>query len=149
MQAVRGDFLLSSDPELLDFDVIHEFLVQAYWCPGIPRALVEQAAKNSRPIGVYRCPRPNARQQVGYLRVLTDFTSFAYLMDVFVLEAARGQGLAQWMVQTVLDDPLMQEVRSWMLVTRDAHALYRKFGFDGLESPGRFMRRAVPPRWQA
>ena len=148
MQALRGDFLLSSDPELLDFDVIHGFLSQAYWCPGIPRALVEQAAKHSRPIGVYRC-RADGRQQVGYLRVLTDFTSFAYLMDVFVLDEARGQGLAQWMVRTVLDDPLMQEVRSWMLVTRDAHELYRKFGFDGLESPDRFMRRPVTPSWQA
>ncbi len=148
MQAIRGDFLLSSDPELLDFDVVHGFLSQAYWSAGIPRALVEQAAKHSRPYGLYHCPGVNARRQAGYMRLITDFTATAYVSDVFVLEEFRGRGLAKWMVGTVLADPLMREVRSWMLGTRDAHELYRQFGFGGLDDPRRFMRRAVPPSWR-
>ena len=148
MQAVRDDFLLSSDPDLLDFDIIHGFLSQAYWSVGIPRALVEQAARHSRPYGLYHCPTAHERRQVGYLRLVTDFTAFAYLADVFVLDHVRGQGLAKWMVRTMLDDPALQEVRGWMLATQDAHELYRKFGFDALETPRRFMRRNVPPSWK-
>ncbi len=145
MQSERGDYMVSDDRALLDFGIIHDFLRRSYWSPGIPRTLVEQAAAHSTPFGLYR-RGPDRTEQVGYMRVLSDFAAFAYLMDGSVLEAFRGQGLARWMVQSVMADALFQDVRSWMLVTRDAHDLYRTLGFNEVD-PGRYMRRATTPGW--
>jgi GNAT superfamily N-acetyltransferase len=146
MRAERGDYWVSNDRALLDFGVIHDFMRQSYWSPGIPRALVEQAAAHSTPFGLYRRTGPDRHEQIGYMRILSDFTALAYLMDVFVLETFRGQGLGRWMVQTAMADAAFQDVRSWMLVTRDAHELYRRLGFSEVD-PGRYMRRAVTPGW--
>jgi molybdopterin-guanine dinucleotide biosynthesis protein A len=139
-------YCVSADPALLDFDVIHAFLRGSYWSTGIPRALVEQAASHSTPFGLYRRTAATRPEQIGYLRVLSDTVSFAYLMDVFVLEAFRGQGLARLLVQTAMADARFQEVRTWLLATRDAHGLYRKLGFNEVE-PGRYMRRSFLPGW--
>ncbi len=146
MQVERGDYRVSDDRALLDFEMIHDFLRQSYWSPGIPRALVEQAAAHSTPFGLYHRAGPDRYEQVGYMRILSDFAAFAYLMDVFVLEAFRGRGLAQWMVRTAMADASFQDVRSWLLVTRDAHGLYRRLGFSEVD-PGRYMRRAITPAW--
>jgi ribosomal protein S18 acetylase RimI-like enzyme len=148
MQVERGDYVLSDDRARLDFDMIHDFLRRSYWSPGIPRSLVEQAAAHSTPFGLYRRAGPDQHEQIGYMRVLSDFAAFAYLMDVFVLETFRGQGLARWMVQAAMADASFQDVRSWMLVTRDAHGLYRRLGFSEVD-PGRYMRRTVTPGWLA
>jgi GNAT superfamily N-acetyltransferase len=147
MHLVRDAYLLSDDRALLDFDVIHGFLKGAYWAPGVPRAVVEGAARHSHPFGLYLRDEADGLRQIGYGRVLTDYTSMAHLLDVFVLAGFRGQGLAQWMVGAVLAEPGFAEIRTWMLGTRDAHALYRRFGFLEVE-PGRYMARRVLQPWQ-
>jgi GNAT superfamily N-acetyltransferase len=128
-------------PEHTDFDTVHSWLASSYWSPNIPREKVERAAKNSKlVINAYRDGR-----QVGYCRVISDLTSFAWLCDVFVDESARGQGVAKTMVQAALDDPDHQDMRRWMLGTRDAHTLYEQFGFGPLEDPARWMIKRQSP----
>ena len=136
----RGAHEISTDPARLDFDVIHGFLATSYWSPGIPRETVERAARGSFAFGLYETSGNGARQ-VGYARVITDRTTFAYLADVFVLPEHRGQGLARWLVEVITAHPELQGLRRWMLVTRDAHALYAQVGFAPLAAPERVMER--------
>jgi GNAT superfamily N-acetyltransferase len=147
-QTAAGDYRVSDDRSLLDFDTIHEFLARSYWSPGIPRSVVERAAAHSTPFGLYHIADPDRCRQVGYVRVLSDFSAFAYLMDVFILEPFRGLGLGQWMVDAAMADERFGDVRTWLLITRDAHGLYRKLGFSEVE-PGRYMRRNFVPDWLA
>jgi GNAT superfamily N-acetyltransferase len=123
----------------LDLDVIHGFLTRSYWSPGIPRETVERALQHSLPFGLYL-----GAAQVGFARVITDFTSFGYLADVFILEEHRGQGLSKWMMEVLFSHPELQGFRRWMLATRDAHGLYQKVGFTPLAAPERFMEKWVP-----
>jgi GNAT superfamily N-acetyltransferase len=148
VRAVRDAYLVSDDRALLDFDVIHGFLKDAYWAPGVPRAVVERAAHHSQPFGLYLDEQPDRLRQIGYMRILTDYASIGYLLDVFVLEAFRGRGLARWMVEAVLAEPCFAEIRTWVLTTKDAHELYCSFGFSEAE-PGRYMTRRVVQPWQA
>lgn len=138
----RGAYLVSTDWGLLDFDVIHGFLKGAYWSPGIPRATVERAARHSLPFGLYHDPQGagGARKQIGYARVLTDYVGMAYLMDVFVLEPYRGQGLARWLVETMLAFPDFADVRVWLLRSRDACGLYESTGFEPLVDAQHYRR---------
>jgi GNAT superfamily N-acetyltransferase len=147
MLAVRHGYLVSDERAQLDFDVIHGFLKDAYWAPGVPRETVERAARHSHPFGLYQTHEPDGLSQVGYMRVLTDYASIGYLLDVFVLEAFRGRGLARWMVEAVLAEPCFAEIRTWVLTTKDAHELYRSFGFSEVE-PGRYMTRRIVQPWQ-
>lgn len=147
MQAARDAFLISGDRSLLDFDVIHSFLENAYWAPGIPREIVERAAQHSQPFGLYLREDGGGLRQIGYMRLLTDYAAIGYVLDVFVLEAFRGQGLGRWLVQSVLADPALGGIRTWVLTTKDAHALYRTLGFEEAE-PGRYMTRRVRQPWQ-
>jgi GNAT superfamily N-acetyltransferase len=117
---------ISSDPARLDIDAIHAYLVRSYWSPGIPRDIVERAAKNSLCFGVYE---RNSGRQVGFTRVVTDYATFAYLCDVYVLEAHRGRGLSKAMMREASAHPALTGARRVMLATRDAHGLYRQFGF--------------------
>ena len=148
MRAERAGYLVSDDRACLDFGVIHGFLKDAYWAPGVPRETVERAARHSHPVGLYRTGDADRLTQIGYMRVLTDHASIGYLLDVFVLEASRGQGLARWMVEAVLAEPGFAAIRTWVLTTKDAHELYRGFGFSEAE-PGRYMTRRVLQPWQA
>jgi len=147
MHVVRDAYLVSDDRALLDFDVIHGFLKDAYWAPGVPREVVERAAGHSHTVGLYLSDGADRLRQIGYMRVLTDYASIGYLLDVFVLEAFRGQGLARWMVETVLAEPCFAEIRTWVLTTKDAHELYRRLGFAEAE-PGRYMTRRIAQPWQ-
>lgn len=133
-------FLLSSDPERLDFDVIHGCLTRSYWSPGIGRERVVRAAAHSLAYGLYG---PDGAQ-VGYARVVTDRATLAYLADVFVLEDVRGRGLGAWMVDKVVSDPDLADLRRWLLFTRDAHTLYSRFGFGPLPAPQTAMVRPGP-----
>jgi hypothetical protein len=145
MEWRRGEYSISTDRERIDFQTVHAFLSRSYWSPGIPRELVERAARHSLTFGVYHEPAEGPGRQVGYARVLTDYVAFAYLMDVFVLEEHRGQGLARWLMETIVRLPELQGVRSWLLKTRDAHGLYKKFGFAPPSDPERLMTRAGHP----
>lgn len=125
----RGEYTVSDDRARLDFEVIHEFLSrESYWARGRSRERVERSLANSLPFGLYRDGR-----QVGFARVVTDYTTFAWLADVFVLDAERGRDLGVWLVECVLAHPELQEVRRWLLATRDAEELYRRFGFRDLK----------------
>jgi GNAT superfamily N-acetyltransferase len=136
----RGSYEISTDPARLDLEALHAYLTRSYWSPGIPREVVERAAANSLCFGLYHAEQG----QVGYARVVTDRASFAYLCDVYVLEAHRGQGLSKWLMQTLLDHPDLQGLRRFLLATKDAHGLYAQFGFTPLASPERMMQILRP-----
>jgi GNAT superfamily N-acetyltransferase len=121
----RGNYTISTDRDRLDLDVIHGFLVSSYWAEGRSRERVVQSIDRSLPFGLYR-----GEEQVGFARVLTDYVVLAFLADVFVLESHRGRGLGAWLVEVVTSDPDLHQIRRWLLGTRDAHELYRKFGFE-------------------
>jgi GNAT superfamily N-acetyltransferase len=131
----RGEYTISTDRKRLDLDIIHGFLVGSYWAEGRSRERVVQSIEHSLPFGLYL-----REEQVGFARVLTDYVVLAFLADVFVLEAYRGRGLGTWLVEVATSLPELRSVRRWLLGTRDAHALYRRFGF-GEPKPGVLMER--------
>lgn len=117
---------ISTDQGRLDIGAMHDYLTRSYWSPGIPLKVVERAARNSLCFGLYQRV---SGAQVGLARVVTDYATFAYLCDVYVLEAHRGRGLSKWMMHEVMAHPALSGARRAMLATRDAHGLYRQFGF--------------------
>ena len=135
----RNGYTLSTDPARLDVDCIHDYLRnRSYWAQGRPRQMVERSIANSLCFGIYA---PDGAQ-VGFARVVTDYATFAWLCDVFILESARGLGLGKWLVQVVTAHPELQGLRNFILATRDAHELYRRYGgFDALQSAERWMAR--------
>jgi GNAT superfamily N-acetyltransferase len=134
MQWARDGYVVSDDPDRLDRALVHRFLRdEAYWSPGIERAVVERAIDHSMAFGLYRAAEPGGDAtggQVGFARVVTDRARFAYLADVFVVPDERGRGLGKWLVATIMDHPELRRVGSWFLATRDAHGLYSHFGFS-------------------
>jgi GNAT superfamily N-acetyltransferase len=133
----RAGYELSTDRSRLDLGVIHGFLAESYWSAGATPERVRQSIEHSIPFGLY-CPDG---PQVGFARIVTDRTTFAWLADVFVLDAHRGQGLGRWLAACALEHPDVATVRNFVLATRDAHATYAAVGFEPLPEPGRFMRR--------
>jgi 5'-phosphate synthase pdxT subunit len=125
---------IDTDPARLDLDVIHGFLAESYWARGIPRAVVERSLRGSLCFGVY-----HHGKQVGFARVVSDRATFAYLADVFIVESHRGRGLAQRMMARIRAHPELQGLRRWLLGTRDAHGLYRQFGFHAPGDPSLWM----------
>ena len=138
MEWRRGELVISTDPARLDLDVVHGFLSRSYWGEGIPRKTVERSVANSLAFGVYHLAA-EGEKQVGFGRVITDRATFAYLSDIFILEVYRGQGLGAWLVESMLAHPDLQSLRRWALVTRDAHSLYRRFGWGPVANPGGWM----------
>jgi GNAT superfamily N-acetyltransferase len=134
MSSVPG-YRISMDPDQLQLEVIHGFLTTCYWSPGIPLETVAKAIRHSVCVGAYA----ESGEQVGFARLVTDHATFAYLGDVFVLEPHRGKGLSLAMVGTLLDLPDTQAVRRVLLVTRDAHGVYEKLGFERITDPAPFM----------
>jgi len=131
----RGDFLISTDRTLLDVAAVHDFLANySYWAAGIPREVVQRSIDGALCFGLY----DNGRQ-VGFARAVTDGATFAWLGDVFVLESHRGRGLSKWLLEGVLAHPALRGLRRILLGTRDAHGLYRRFGFTDLADPTRFL----------
>ncbi|GLH74648.1 N-acetyltransferase [Geothrix limicola] len=136
MAAIPATYRISLDPAELQFDVIHGFLSRCYWSPGIPREVVEKAARHSLCVGAYG---PEGAQ-VGFARLITDHTTFGYLADVFVLEEHRGLGLSAAMVRALMDLPEVAGMRRLMLATRDAHGLYAKLGWAQVTDPTPLMQ---------
>jgi GNAT superfamily N-acetyltransferase len=131
----RGDYLISTDPARLDLELVHRYLSEeAYWSPGVPREVVERSIRHSLNFGVYL-----SDEQVGFARVVTDYATFAWLADVFVLERHRRQELGKWLLETVLGHPELRGMRRWLLATKDAHGLYEGFGFRSTAGDPRFM----------
>ena len=140
----RDGYLISTDHTRLDLARIHAVLSESYWAKAIPFDVVERSIRHSLPFGLYHGP-----EQVGFARVITDRATFAYVGDVFVVEAHRGRGLGIWLMEAVVAHPELQGLRRWVLLTRDAHELYRKFGFSELKHPDRYMDRWNPDVYQA
>ena len=135
----RGEFLVTTDRMRLDLDMVHGFLMQSYWAAGIPREVFVRSVESSLCFSVFE-----NEKQVGFARVITDYATYAYLADVFILESHRGKGLSKFLMQCIVAHPQLQGLRRWTLATRDAHGLYEKFGFTPLKSPDRFMERHSP-----
>ena len=140
MEYRRDEFVISTDRERLSLDVIHNFLTNCYWAKGIPRNVVAQSIEHSLCFGIY----DGSGAQIGFARVVSDFATVAYLGDVFVLESHRGRGLSKWLMQCVVQHPALQNLRRWILLTRDAHGLYSQFGFTPVTAPERYMELHQP-----
>jgi GNAT superfamily N-acetyltransferase len=132
----RGSATVSTDRDRLDLVIVHEFLTTAYWSPGVSAETVRRSIEHSIPFGVFEHDR-----QVGFARVISDRTTFAYLADVFVVPESRGQGLARFLLECILAHPDLQQVRRWALFTRDAHGLYERVGFERGQMLDRLMIR--------
>lgn len=143
MDATSPHYEISEGAARLDLDVIHGFLRESYWSPGIPRAVVERAIAGSLCFGVHL-----GEAQVGFARVITDRATFAYLADVFVLPEHRGRGLSKRLLAHVASHPDLQGLRRFALVTRDGHGLYARFGFKALAQPDRWMEIVDPDVYQ-
>lgn len=138
-ETTRGPYTISTDRSRLDLDAIHAYLSRSYWAEGIPREVVARSIEGSLCFGLYA-----GDAQIGFARVVTDRATFAYLCDVYVLEPYRGQGLGAWLVETVMAHPALEGLRRLLLVTRDAHGLYARFGFRALADPASYMEVARP-----
>jgi GNAT superfamily N-acetyltransferase len=145
-EASQGDYLVSTDPAKLDLAVIHQYLSkESYWAQNIPVEIVQRSIENSFCFGLYY-----KDQQVGFGRLITDKATFAYLADVFILSEHRGKGLSKWMINFIQQHPDLQQLRRWMLVTKDAQGLYEQFGWTPLppELVARFMTKHIPNVYQ-
>lgn len=142
VSTTHGLYQLTDDLQKIDFSLVHSWLTSSYWTPGISREEVERGAKNSAlVIGAFD---PHGTQ-AGYMRVVSDKTRFAYLMDVFVDPAHRKKGLAQAMIRLAFEHLDFKSIRQWLLATKDAGEVYRSLGFKPLEHPERWM--AVIKQW--
>jgi GNAT superfamily N-acetyltransferase len=134
-----GKFTISTDQSRLQIERIHKFLSEeSYWAKERTREQTVTAIKNSLPFGVYK-----GEDLVGFARVVTDYATFAYLGDVYILEEFRGLGLSKWLIETIINHPDLQGFRRWILATKDAHTLYEKFGFTELKFPLRWMEKTA------
>ena len=135
IEQFRDDYQLSSDPSKLELDVVFDYLTNdSYWACGRPRDVFDRSIENSLNFGIFY-----GDNQIGFARVVTDQATFAWICDVFVLPKHRERGLASWMIESILEHPDLQGLRSYFLATRDAHSLYARFSFKPLEDPSRFM----------
>jgi GNAT superfamily N-acetyltransferase len=130
----RGDYRISNDPALLQVERIHDFLTNIYWSKGVDLDTVARSLRHSLCVGVYA-----GNTQVALTRIITDYTTFGYLTDVYVEQPHQGKGLAAWMVDYTLRHPDLQNLRRFLLVSRDAKGLYQRFGFSDPKNPERIM----------
>ncbi len=137
----KDSFVISTDPARLDIPLVFRFLSQeAYWAKNRTFEVVQKSIANSLNFGVYQ-----GQQQVGFARIVTDYATFAWLCDVFILPEARGQGLSKWLVECIISHPDLRGLRRILLATSSAHSLYRKYGgFEAILGPDRWMERFNP-----
>jgi len=137
---LKKGFLVSTDNSMLDINMIHHFLGQlSYWGKNISLQTVKTSIENSLCFGVYQ-----QHKQVGFARVITNFATFAYLCDVFILPDYRKKGLSKWLIQNIRNHPNLQKLRRLVLATADAHGLYEQFGFSRMKNQDRWMEIFQP-----
>jgi N-acetylglutamate synthase-like GNAT family acetyltransferase len=130
------DYTLKDGFNEMDFDKVTEMLKDAFWSMGIKRKEVEQGAQNSALlVGAFTTDN----KQIGFSRVISDSTRFAYILDVIVDENYRKQGIGQAMMNYILGHPRLKDVYQWLLITKDAHGVYQKVGFNPVARPGDWM----------
>jgi GNAT superfamily N-acetyltransferase len=138
LELTWNGYRISTDPSSLDLKKVHAFLAnESYWASGIPMPVFLKSVEKSLCFGVY-----HEGEQVGFARVISDYATFAYLADVFIVDEHRNQGCGKWLMECILGHPQLQGLRRWMLVTRDAHGLYTQYGFKPLADPDRLMEIA-------
>ncbi len=130
----KDEYIISTDKSKLQLDVIHGFLKTSYWAKDIEFEKVKRAIDNSLCFGMFY-----RNKQIGFARVITDYTSFAYIADVFILKEHRKRGLSKWLMKTILEFPELSTIRKWALRTKDAHSLYSRFGFTTPNQPDSYM----------
>ncbi len=136
----KEGYVISTDKDKIDMECVYAYLHQeSYWASGIPRQVVEACVENALCFGIYK-----DNVQVGFARIISDYATFAYLADVFVIKAHRGKGLSKILLHHIKQHPKLQGLRRWMLATADAHALYTQFGFSALSDPERIMEIVKP-----
>lgn len=136
----NGEFTISTDKNLLQIEAIHQFLSRdSYWATERTREQTATAIEHSLCFGVFA-----DEKQIGFARVISDYATFAYLGDVYILEEFRGRGISKWLMETIIKHPDLQNLRRWILATKDAHSLYEKFGFHALKFPDRWMEKPAP-----
>lgn len=140
----QNEYLITTNRADLDVPLIHDFLsTSTYWASGRKLEVVQLSIDNSLCFGVFR-NESGRKAQVGFARVVTDYATFAWIADVFILEPQRGKGLGKWLIEVIITHPDLQGFRRWVLATKDAHQLYRRFGFRELHRPERWMERPDP-----
>jgi len=135
MDFIKDGFTISTEKEKLDIDLIHSFLNRTYWAEGISKEIIRRSIEGSLCFGVYENDK-----QVGFARMITDKATFAYLADVFIIEEYRGRGLSKWLMEVIMSHPDLQGLRRMILATKDAHGLYKQFGFTPLINVDRWMQ---------
>jgi GNAT superfamily N-acetyltransferase len=135
-EARNGSYRITTDSASFDLDAIHAYLVTSYWAAGIPKEVVARSIEYALCFGIFA-----EVKQIGLARVVTDRATFAYIGDVYILDAYRGQGLGKWLMASILTHPDLQGLRRWILATRDAHGLYEQYGFTSLADPHVYMER--------
>jgi GNAT superfamily N-acetyltransferase len=138
----RESYVISTDPTRLDRTLVHTFLsTESYWARRVPFSIVDRSIENSLNFGLY-----DPTEQIGYARVITDYSTFAFVRDVFLIEDRRGQGLGAWLMESVLAHPDLQGLRRIMLATKGAHGFYERAGFAPLARPDRFLSIDTPTK---
>ena len=131
----EGNYSISTDQKKLDLEMLHDFLSnKAYWSRGLPEEVMIRSIEQSLCFGLYQ-----SEKQVGFARIITDYATIAYLGDVFILEEFRGKGLSKWLMQTIMEYPDLQGLRRWILLTGDAHGLYKQFGWEEIKDSSKWM----------
>lgn len=137
-----AEYLISDERSRLDFPLMQAFLAQTYWSPGLSsEQLRRQVDNSSLAFGLYELCADGSTPQVGFARVVSDLTRFAYLSDVFIIESQQRRGLGQLLVAGLMEHPELQGIRRWLLATNDAHGVYEKLGFSLLRKPERWMEK--------
>jgi GNAT superfamily N-acetyltransferase len=136
---IQEHYKISTDKSELQIDKIADYLSRSYWANGRARETIERSIQNSLCFGLFFHDR-----QIGFARVVSDQATFAYLCDVFIVEEFQGNGLGKWLMSVVMNHPDLQGLRRWTLATRDAHGLYRQFGFTELKNAENWMEIFSP-----
>ncbi len=133
-QFENNGYFINTDKSKLDYEVVHNFITNSYWAKGISFEDVKKGIENSFCFGVFK-----KESQIGFARVITDYSRLAHLADVFILKEYRGLGLGKWLMENIMNHPELQSIKKWTLLTEDAHGLYGQFGFQNLKNPEIYM----------
>lgn len=131
-----NEFLITTDADKVNIDVVHELLSRSYWAEKRSREIIEKFIKSSLCFSLYHLDK-----QVGFARVVTDYITFGYVRDVFIHEDYRSKGLGKWLIDCVISHPDIEKIERLMLATKDAQGFYKYHGFSELQKPEAFMER--------
>lgn len=135
----KQHYTIHNDKSKLDLNRVHHFLKESYWAKNIPFDIFKKSVDHSLCFGVYA-----GKDQIGFARVISDYTTFAYIGDVYIEPPYRGIRLSKLLMDAIMNHPDLQGLRRWMLATKDAHGPYKKFGFSGIKNPQMIMEKIVP-----